>query len=144
MTGDEAVQLVDARCRPRLTEFSARPELRETEGAVRIGELRSSPDAASASYGLWLQCHWPEASPAEDDVVYLMISLSHLDTVPRLMADVSWASGHIAAQLRDVWGSDSDWPVVSTELLDELDDALPHLFGAFAAAAVRGPRRLTD
>jgi hypothetical protein len=126
---------------PRLKEVAA--ELERLCPGVQLRVWSSSVGSATAFQGhdLGVECSFPDRTGENaPDNVALSLSLCHLTTTPRVMADVVWGhpSGFSEAALRDSWRSNSEWPEATQEVLDELGGAFPGLVRAFEAAVARG------
>jgi hypothetical protein len=105
--------------------------------SVSQGPVGSRTDLQG--YNFHLECLFAGQEREPDDLA-LSVSLCHLTTTPRIMADVSWGhpSGYCEAELRDDWSSNNDWPLVTSTMMAELTSAVPRLLEAFKAAVRRG------
>lgn len=116
-------------------------DLRRRHPTARF-QVYSHPVGAKTEYqghDVGIECLLPEVEASRPDNVALAVSLCHLTTAPRIMADVAWGhpSGHCEASFRD-WHSTEEWPEATPETLAALEKALPELIAVFTAAVKRG------
>ena len=92
------------------------------------GQLTNNPCHAIA-----IECLFTDAPATESDHVALIVLVEHLNTRPRLSADVVW--GHPSGRVETEVAPE---PIdVSTETLNELYSALPRLYETLESAVAR-------
>lgn len=120
-------------CRSALQELSqVAPSAKASIFALPVGAATSYQ-----GYHFGISCLLSGVAASETDEVALVISLCHLDRVPRLNAEIVWGSGKIEADLAGSAGSSEDWPFATSERVAEVRSQLPRLVEALCFAVQR-------
>ena len=129
------VKQLKERLLPEFEEIAqrVRQEIEDVKVAVKYNSY-GFPDHElhfyfiNCSFGAWND---------EDDDVDLSVEL-YLQDIPRINADVCWASGRIEKEFYENWQSSRvDFPEVSDKVLEDLYKDLPRLYTALFEALKR-------
>jgi len=138
LRGDDLVQVLDRMLRPPLVV--AAEHLRERYPLWRInfwsGQVGSRTQFRGHDWGI--------EGCTDLDTVALEVSVCHLMTEPRFMADVCWrgdSAGGTEASLPYEWTSSDEWPLVTSDGIAELRSSIPGLLEALEAAFRRTPQQ---
>ena len=140
MKGNDLIRALEEQYVPLLTKLAG--DLGESYPGLKFSVYTYpvGSETSHAGHSMGLECLFPEQPLDQSDNVCLEVSLCHLTTRPRLMADVVWGhpSGYSEASLNDKWTTQEDWPEATPSTLSQLAESFADLYHSFEEAVRRG------
>ena len=134
---DNLVEKLEKQYIPYLETLKAKFEDKYPNSKFHILSYPVGENTSFQGHTICLECVLPDTPPDQSDSLAIMIQLTYLTTRTRLMADVSWVTGIVEAQLKD-WTTSNDWLEVTNDTLNQLDEIMPKLCQDFEEAIQRG------
>jgi len=127
------VETLERNLLERFQEVAARLRREHQNLFVSVSSFDVGDPINNLSHSIAIECLFRDAPATETDHVALVVLVDHMKARPRISADVSWGdpSGYVEDEFRPE-------PVeLTSETLQELYAALPHLYESLESAVIR-------